>query len=273
MALNPEVYIRRYIYPLFLATTREQLITRMTYGTIIYGLLTIFVKKAPYGRHAVNNKMSWGFEVPVKLAWLLQECPSFVIPVLLVKYTTSKVYDGITNQLLMGMFIMHYFQRSFIFPFLMKSKQPTPFFTFFCAFLTCSYNGILHGLYFTYHFKYNDEDWLLRPNFWLGFILFLFGMSTNIGADSALRNLRKGGGTGYKIPYGGWFERISCPNYFGEIVEMWGYALASLSPPAAAHAFFTTLFLSKRALEHHEWYLSKFEDYPKNRKAVIPFVL
>ena len=51
---------------------------------------------------------------------------------------------------------------------------------------------------------------------------------------------------------GGWFEKVSCANYLGEIVEMWGYAIASLAPPAIAHALFTTLFLTRRALHHHE---------------------
>ena len=51
---------------------------------------------------------------------------------------------------------------------------------------------------------------------------------------------------------GGMFEYVSCANYLGEIIEMWGYALASLSPPAIAHAIFTTMFLSKRAYHHHQ---------------------
>lgn len=270
MAFNADDVVRTYVYPLFFATRLEQLITRMCYGTVLYALLTFFVREAPYGRYS-NNK--YGFGVPVKIAWVIQECPSFFVPVLLTYFGSKQKYGSITNQLCLGMFVMHYFQRSFIFPLLMKSHKPTRFLAFFFAFLTCLYNGILHGLYFTSYYKYNDEEWLISPNFWIGVVLFLYGMKINIGADSALRKLRKVGETAYKIPTGGWFEVITCPNYFGEIMEMWGYALASLSPPAAAHAFFTTVFLSRRALEHHQWYLKKFEDYPKNRKAVFPYLL
>ncbi|XP_045616292.1 3-oxo-5-alpha-steroid 4-dehydrogenase 1 [Procambarus clarkii] len=267
--MSPEGIIEAYVYPVFLASSDEELITRMSYGTMIYGLLTLLAPEAPYGRYASSS--SWS--VPAKLAWALQESPAFFVPVLLVAFGRRTAYAGLVNQLCLGMFIMHYFQRSFIFPLLMKSSKPTPFLPFFFAFLTCLYNGILHGLYFVNFYHYKNEDWLYCPNFYMGFVLFIYGMKTNIGADAALRNLRKGNETGYKIPTGGLFEKISCPNYFGEIVEMWGYALASLSLPAVAHAVFTTLFLSRRALDHHRWYIKKFEDYPKSRKAVIPFLL
>lgn len=270
ITFSPEALTESYIYPLFLAHNDEQLITRMCYGIVIYALLTLAIPEAPYGRY---SNYSFGFGVPVRLAWLIQESPSCVVPMLWIAFGRHTAYKGIVNQLCLGMFIMHYFQRSFIFPFLMKSKKPTPFLPFFFAFLTCTYNGILHGLYFVNFYHYSDEEWLYKPNFYIGFLIFLYGMKTNIWADSALRNLRRGDETGYKIPYGGLFERISCPNYFGEIIEMWGYALASLSPPAAAHAFFTTLFLSRRALSHHQWYVKKFDDYPKTRKAVFPFLL
>ncbi|CAL4218443.1 unnamed protein product, partial [Meganyctiphanes norvegica] len=163
--------------------------------------------------------------------------------------------------------------RTFIYSLLIKSKNPTPFIPFFGAFITCLYNGILHGICFIYINEYEDHVWLYKPNFYIGFLLFLFGLFVNIGSDSTLRNLRKGSETGYKIPHGGMFEYVSCANYFGEIVEMWGYAIASCAFPAIAHALFTTLFLTHRALDHHGWYQKKFEDYPQHRKAVIPFLL
>jgi len=82
------------------------------------------------------------------------------------------------------------------------------------------------------------------------------------------------GGAGYKIPYGGMFEFVSCANFFGEIVEWWGFAMASWSLPALAHAIFTTANLVPRALQHHQDYLNKYrEDYPKDRAAVIPYIL
>ncbi|KAL0628915.1 LOW QUALITY PROTEIN: 3-oxo-5-alpha-steroid 4-dehydrogenase 1 [Plecturocebus cupreus] len=83
------------------------------------------------------------------------------------------------------------------------------------------------------------------------FGLWLTGMLINIHSDHILRNLRKPGDTGYKIPRGGLFEYVTAANYFGEIVEWGGYALASWSVEGAAFAFFTFCFLSSRAKGHH----------------------
>jgi len=93
---------------------------------------------------------------------------------------------------------------------------------------------------------------------------------------------------------GGLFDYVSCANYFGEAVEWTGYAIACWSAIAASFALWAFLFLGSRALQHHKsgsttldtksllftqfslssrFYHDKFEDYPKNRKAFIPFIL
>jgi 3-oxo-5-alpha-steroid 4-dehydrogenase 1 len=76
--------------------------------------------------------------------------------------------------------------------------------------------------------------------------------------------------TGYKIPHGGMFKYVSAANYFGEVLEWAGWALALRSLPSAAFAFFTFCNLAPRADAHHKWYKAKFEDYPANRKAIVP---
>ena len=40
-----------------------------------------------------------------------------------------------------------------------------------------------------------------------------------------------------------------------------------------AFATYTLANLLPRGLSHHQWYIEKFEDYPKDRKAFIPFLL
>ena len=41
-----------------------------------------------------------------------------------------------------------------------------------------------------------------------------------------------------------------------------------------AFAFFTACNIGPRAYQHHQWYLAKFgSDYPRERKAVIPFLV
>lgn len=68
------------------------------------------------------------------------------------------------------------------------------------------------------------------------------------------------------------FEYVSGANFFGEIVEWSGFALAAWSIVPLAFAFFTFSNTGPRGHQHHQWYLKKFNDYPKHRKGVIPFV-
>lgn len=80
----------------------------------------------------------------------------------------------------------------------------------------------------------------------------LVGMVINIHSDHILRNLRKPGDTGYKIPRGGLFEYVSSANYFGELVEWCGFALASWSLQGVVFALFTLCALFTRARQHHQ---------------------
>ena len=102
--------------------------------------------------------------------------------------------------------------------------------------------------------------------------IFLIGFFINNHSDSILINLRGPGETGYKIPRGGLYKYVSCPNYLGEFIEWLGFAIASASLASFAFFIWTLANLLPRAIQNHAWYLEKFEDYPKTRKRVIPFL-
>lgn len=106
----------------------------------------------------------------------------------------------------------------------------------------------------------------------VGAAVFCGGAAVNIWSDNVLMGLKEGGG-GYKIPRGGVFEWVSCPNYFGEILEWAAWAFMTCSWAGVGFFMYTCANLVPRAMANHRWYLEKFgDDYPKNRKAVIPFV-
>ncbi|CAI0424385.1 unnamed protein product [Linum tenue] len=82
---------------------------------------------------------------------------------------------------------------------------------------------------------------------------------------------RQGGG--YKVPRGGWFELVSCPNYLGEVLEWAGWAVMNWSWVGFGFLLYTCANLVPRARSNHKWYLDKFgEDYPKARKAIFPYL-
>lgn len=223
---------------------------------------------SPYGRYVSPQSFCL---VPARLAWALQELPSLLVPLWCAAADGGRLHRW-PNRILLAMFVGHYAQRSLVFPWLIRGGKPTPLLVFVMAVLFCTFNGYLQGRYLSAYAEY-PEDWLTDPRFLLGCVLWLAGLLINIHSDHILRNLRKSGDTGYRIPHGGLFERISAANYFGELVEWGGYALASWSPPGGSFALFSFCILFPRAEQHHRWYLEKFEDYPKLRKILIPFLL
>jgi len=82
----------------------------------------------------------------------------------------------------------------------------------------------------------------------------------------------KNGTTEYQIPHGGLFKWVSCPNYLGELLEWWGWALATWSLAGLSFAVWGMANLVPRARANHKWYQRNFEDYPVDRKALIPKV-
>uniref|UniRef100_A0A8C0FVA9 3-oxo-5alpha-steroid 4-dehydrogenase (NADP(+)) n=1 Tax=Bubo bubo TaxID=30461 RepID=A0A8C0FVA9_BUBBB len=146
-------------------------------------------------------------------------------------------------------FLVRY--RALIFPLLIREGKPTPFFTFVLALLFCVYNGYLQGRSLSNYAKY-PSGWLKDPCFITGFIGWLIGMAVNIHSDHILRNLRKPGETGYKIPRGGMFEYVSGANFFGEILEWFGFALACCTIESLAFALCTLFILGSRAKQHHQ---------------------
>ena len=95
-------------------------------------------------------------------------------------------------------------------------------------------------------------------------------MAVNLDSDGRLRQLRSKKvkkddsstlqtnenkpKTRYSIPRGGFFELVSAANYFGEICEWWGFALAAkLIPSSIWFAGFTTIFLGLRGIDNHRY--------------------
>ncbi|XP_028676941.1 3-oxo-5-alpha-steroid 4-dehydrogenase 2a isoform X1 [Erpetoichthys calabaricus] len=239
----------------------------LAFAGVLFCYRQVFVRNAfSYGRY--RKTMAGGTELGAKVAWFIQELPAFLAPVLLCcnKMTPSPV----AAKMLLGMYCGHYFQRTFIYSPLTRG-QHSPLEIVIAAIIFCTMNGFFQGHYLLHCAIYSDA-WLTDIRFILGLIIFLLGMAVNIHSDHILRNLRTPGEISYKIPRGGLFELVSGANFLGEIVEWFGYALASWSLPAFSFAFFTLCSIGPRAYHHHRYYLEKFEDYPRSRKALIPFV-
>ncbi|HOW25751.1 MAG TPA: DUF1295 domain-containing protein [Bacteroidales bacterium] len=241
-------------------------------GWIIAGLITFPLTlsiTAPYGRH---TKKGWGPLINNRIAWILMEAPVLMIFALL--FLLGPNPKSITTWIFFALFMIHYVHRVFIFPLRIRTKgKKMPVSVMLMAVCFNLINGFLIGYWFGFLSHAYPLSWLSDPRFIIGVLVFIAGMVINIHSDQVLLDLRKGGRTGYSIPYGGFFRYISCPNFFGEILEWSGYALLTWCLPTLSFLVWTIINLVPRALDHHRWYNNSFPDYPTGRKAILPYIL
>ena len=209
------------------------LITVFAVSLLVF--IVLFFISAPYGRH---GRKGWGITLKAKFGWFLMEFPSFAIIIILF--------------------------------FIGNKKFPALILAF--ALIFNFINAYLNGRYLYFFSSPYSVHWFIDARFIIGSVLFITGMFINIQSDYILLKLRRQGDNNYIIPYSGFFRFVSSPNYFGEIVEWIGWAVLTWSLAGLAFAVFTVANLAPRAYSNHNWYKDKFLEYPKNRKALIPFI-
>ncbi len=221
---------------------------------------------APYGRHM---RKGWGPTVPNRVGWLLMEAPAVLVFAGVFALGDARL-EWVPLAFL-GVWQLHYVHRTFIFPFRTRSKKRMPI---LIAATAVAFNTLNAGInaWWVGHLGDYGIDWLMDPRFIGGIAIFAAGFVINLQSDHILLHLRKPGETGYKIPDGGLFRFVSCPNYLGEMLEWVGWAIMTWSLPGLAFALYTAANLVPRALQNHRWYREQFPQYPP-RKAVFPFLL
>lgn len=104
---------------------------------------------APYGKYwNTATAKFFGFMMNGKLAWILQELPSFALPAWFwwtAASDPSARYDHLRtispNTIMLSLMLLHYFNRTFIFPMRLRGGKPTPFGIFLMALVFCLWNG------------------------------------------------------------------------------------------------------------------------------------
>jgi len=223
----------------------------------------------PYGRHSKNN---FGPMINNRLGWFLMEFPALAIfgYYLVFKADLLNVLI-LVPALLWG---VHYIHRVLIFPLQLRTaRKKIPVLIVFLAFIFNIINGFLNGYWYVQFAPEFKSGVVIDLRLISGVIIFISGFVINKYHDSILIKLRPLKGDGYKIPYGGLFRYVSCPNFFGEIISWAGFALAAFNLPALTFLIWTLINLTTRALDHHRWYIKEFPEYDKDRKALIPFLL
>ncbi|KAJ2848580.1 3-oxo-5a-steroid 4- dehydrogenase [Coemansia brasiliensis] len=177
--------------------------------------------------------------------------------------------------LIMGHFIKRELETAFVHRF---SNGTMPLFN---VFKNSGHYHILSGLNLAY--------WLYSPATANGTLLaaklddplmlslyigiFLFAEISNLITHITLRNLRPPGTRVRRIPTGYGFNLVSFPNYFFEIVAWTALTCMTRSLAALLFLVVATLQMYLWAVKKHKQYKCEFPDYPKSRKALLPFIL
>lgn len=105
----------------------------------------------------------------------------------------------------------------------------------------------------------------------VGLVVYAVGILGNFFHHKILADLRSKQ-EGYVIPQGGLFGYVACPHYLFELIGWLGIAILS------GHLFtWMSLagmigYLMVRSKMTLAWYQGKFPNYPKTRKAILPFL-
>lgn len=233
--------------------------------------VALYFVEAGYG-YLFNPK--FGFPVPNKVGWVIMECPVFFA--MLALWWMSEFKFEAAPLILFLIFQTHYFQRSFIFPMLIRGNSKMPVGIVLMGAVFNTLNAVMQGgwiFYYAPEMGYYD-GWMSKPYIYIGTLIFLFGFITNLHSDYIIRNLRKPGDTRHYIPRGGMFRYVSSANYFGEFMEWVGFAVASWSWAGVIFAMWTFANLAPRSASLYKRYEKEFgEEFTSlKRKRILPFI-
>ncbi|XP_063776986.1 polyprenol reductase [Pseudophryne corroboree] len=168
-----------------------------------------------------------------------------------------------------------------------------------CLFVSVYSNGVIHicqyclgiGYYFLMGITLLDHaqmenkvtatELVLQVRWYhlLGVLLYAWASLHQHRCSVILANLRKSKSgkvrtMNHSVPTGDWFESVSCPHYFAELLIY--ISIAILFGLAHITLWLVVLFVlfnqSLAAILCHEFYHEKFDSYPAHRKAFIPYV-
>lgn len=243
-------------------------------GMIVLACIVFMALQKITPAYGLTYDKKWGPSIDNRVGWVLMEAPVFFAMLALWLFSPRRGEPALI--VMTSLFLLHYFQRSFIFPLLIKGKSKMPLSIILSGITFNLLNAYMIGGWFFYltPAPQYPVSWLYSPLFIVGTIIFFAGMAINIHSDSIIRRLRKPGDTGHYIPRGGFFRYVTSANYLGELTEWIGFAILTWSLPGLVFAVWTFANLAPRARATHRKYLSLFGDEYKSlgRHYILPFI-
>lgn len=230
----------------------------------------LFVQ-SPYGRFA-SEKL--GVSLDPRLGWWLMELPATVV--FLVFFALGERHD-VVPMVFAAIWCIHYANRGWFFPLTIRTtpgqKGSFSITVVLAGWFVTGMHGFLNAQWFTDFGDHLTTEWLTDPRFLVGLAVYYSGYFLVLHSERVVRTLRDTPGPRYRIPFGGGFKLVTNPAYLGELVGWAGFALMTWSLAGVLIFCISAANLIPRAFQNHRWYLEKFDDYPKDRKVLVPYVL
>lgn len=243
-------------------------------GLVVF--ISLYFVDAGYGKMRTEK---WGPAINNKVGWFLMEAPVFLVVLYLWAVSPYDVTRNIPYVLFLLIFEFHYFQRSFIFPWLLKGNGKMPLVIMALSVIWNLINGYAQG-WWLFHLapKYMPdlytEAWVSDPRFIAGTTIFFIGWLINMHSDHVIRTLRKPGDMNHYLPKRGMYRYVTSANYLGEITEWLGFAILTWSAAGALFFWFSCCNLVPRANSIYLRYEQEFaEEFDRSKlKRIIPFI-
>ncbi|BFZ54653.1 Very-long-chain enoyl-CoA reductase [Savitreella phatthalungensis] len=171
----------------------------------------------------------------------------------------------------LGMVVLHFLKREYETLFVHRFSADTM--PLSNLFKNCAYYWIVGGALLaatTYSPQFAQETYKF-PRYQV--LLWVFSELANWRTHKILRDLRPPGTRERRIPRGFGFDMVSCPNYTFEVASWVAVALITNAWSCWAFALLGFAQMTQWAFKKHRRYIKEFKDYPKDRKAIIPYIL
>lgn len=246
----------------------------VTAGMAVMAVIVFIALRKVEAAYGMTYSPKWGPAVNNRAGWVIMESPALLCMAAI--WMSSPRSSDTAPCVMAALFGIHYFQRTFIFPLLMRGRSLMPWAIVGMGMLFNTINAYMIGgwLFYVAPPDFYTPSWLASPVFILGTAIFLAGMAINLHSDHVIRNLRKPGDSGHYIPRRGLYRHVTAANYFGEFTEWTGFAILTWSAPGAVFALWTFANLAPRARTLHMRYVREFGDRYTSlrRKYIIPFI-
>ena len=240
-------------------------------GVALIVFIALYFVRAGYG---MFRSAQWGPSINNRLGWVLMESP--VCFMVLLLWAQSEFYFQWPQCLFLLLFLIHYVQRSFVFPLLMKGRSRMPLTIMLMGVTFNVLNSVMQVggiLWFPPQSYLLGVQYLLQPQAIIGLLIFLVGMGINLHSDHVIRHLRQPGDTRHYLPAQGLYRYVTSANYFGELVEWTGFAMLTATPAAWVFVWWTAANLVPRADAIYHKYVDEFgAEAVGRRKRIIPFI-